>query len=483
MPAPLPARFFSEPYPRRADRRLALRLARKARKAAKAERLNDARIKASLKKAGKKELAAKVALTRLASSDASTSPAPLARKRKADEGQDDSERVANVAYDVAESFKKRQIVSLRKMELSLEQRSSLISSSVLAALTSSTSTAKKADVARGDLELKRKAFRSRKALALARTGNKVDDAVAKVDDALDKVLTSLMNDAVETALKATLLDLSRRATPSTVANANGNEPTAAWWSDDAKTMVAGLEAAGPLSSSARKTADQDLDAPKPRNRSLFQGKTFASSSTSIFGSSSATFKAAAAVGPAFSTQRSLTLEPTSFAVFLESSAIATLRTTSTTITKPTMLEAALAKGANKVEAAPALEPLLVKAKPLRTEDAEVRQCASLAKLFKLVDGKWVCLGKGKVLLNEAKAVNEDGKKPSWLVFRASSSQRVRFNVALFKGFKIEFGVRGGNWVRFSAIEGSSTASYLMRLADGRLSFKLVHMAATKAKAL
>jgi len=112
MPAPLPARFLGEPYPRRQDRRLALRLARKANKAAKAERLVDARIKKALKKAGKKALAAEVALARRASSDASTSPAPLARKRKADDDQDDSERVANVAYNVAETFTKRQMCVL-----------------------------------------------------------------------------------------------------------------------------------------------------------------------------------------------------------------------------------------------------------------------------------------------------------------------------------------------------------------------------------
>ncbi|GAA5852945.1 hypothetical protein JCM9279_000088 [Rhodotorula babjevae] len=461
MTAPLPARFCGEPYPRRAERRLALRLARKARKAAKAERLNDARIKASLKKAGKKELAAKVALTRLASSDASTSSAPLSRKRKADDDKDDSEHVANVAYDVAETFKKRQIVSLCKMERSLEQRSSLISSNVLAALASST--AKKAVVPRGDLELKRKAFRARKALNLARTGLKVDYSTAKANGALEKALTSLMNDAVETAIMATLLDLSRRTIPSAVVSVKGNTVGASWWSDDAKTTVAGLEMAGPLSPPSPKAANEDLDAPKPRAKSIFSGSSFASTSTSILSSSSTPFSAAAAVGPAFLTQRSVTLEPTSFAVYIEASAIATLRPTTTpTFIKLSAPEVAAVDEVEQVEAAPALEPLAAVKAP-RTEDDEWNEYHGWSKVYKLVKGVWVLQGKGYCHLNEAKVADEQGKKPARIFVRSGDMRRIMLNVPLFKGFDISLALRGRDWVRFSALEGSETASYLIKL--------------------
>ena len=301
---------------------------------------------------------------------------------------------------------------MKKMQINLRERSSLISSNVLAALASTAQAAKKeAVVVRGDLHHKRTAFRARKHLDLAHTRGKSDEAVTKVDGALEKALTALFNDALETALMATLLALPPCTTSSTVANIVDDNLAVSWWSNAAKTIVAGLEQKGPLSSS-RKIVNQDCASPKPRIKSIFSGKAFASTSTSVLSSSSMPFDTAAAAGPAFSTQRSVTLEPTSFAVYLEASGIATLRPTTTyAYVKLSAPEVAAVDGASQVESAPALEPV-VEVQPPRAEEDEHNEFHGWSKLYQLVDGAWIFKGKGYLQLNEAKVANEEGKKPA-----------------------------------------------------------------------
>ena len=384
------------------------------------------------------------------------------------------------------------------MEFNLSERSSLISSNVLAALASSSPTAKKAVAVRGDLHLKRKAFRARKPFDLANTRGKVDDAVAKVDGALEKALTALLNDAVETALMATLLALPSCTTSSTVANIVDDNFAASWWGNDAKTVIAGLEEEGPLSSPL-KAADQDCASPKPRTKTVFTGKPFVSTSTTTCVGSSTPFDAAAAAGPAFSTARSVTPEPTSFAVYLQASNIATLRPTAT----PTYIKFG-APEIEQVEAAPALEPVAAVTAP-RGEADEWTEFRGWSKVFKRVKGVWTYQNMGYCYLNEAKVADEQGKKParigasssfllalpppyrprdhadgyilsSTVVHSADMCRRIKLNVPLCKGFDISLALPGRDGVRFSALQGSETVRYIIKVrpADS-LALDLAHL--------
>ncbi|GAA5932500.1 hypothetical protein JCM3775_005937 [Rhodotorula graminis] len=460
----LPIDLSGEPYPRRRERRLAIRLARKAHKLAKAERLLDARIKKALVKAGKKELAKKVALARRESAAASPSPTPLVRKRTAADDDDDDNRIANIANDVASTFKKRQTISMRKMALNLDERASMISSNVLAALASTAATDDKAVVLG-----QRKVVRLRKSLAAATTSRTVTHTGVSVNGVLEKVLTAIMNAAVETALTATLLALPDRAGPTPVL---GNKFVVSWWTDSAKTTIAGLEDASERSSASPKVVDQDRDTPKPRVKSLFAGKAFAATSSDTIYGSSTPFAAAAAVGPAFSTQRSLTVEPTSFAAYFEASGLVKLSPTSpsTFLTLAPREIVAAVEDAQPAEVAPPLEPVVVPVTPPHAEDDKYFDLFSCSKLYKLVDGAWVYQGKGDCQLNEAMVAR--------LVVRSGDYPRIINNVALSK-----LSLRGRDWARFTAFEGSAPVSYLMHVTDCLSSLKLVNMVEDKSDEL
>ncbi|GAA6047158.1 hypothetical protein JCM3770_006928 [Rhodotorula araucariae] len=101
------------------------------------------------------------------------------------------------------------------------------------------------------------------------------------------------------------------------------------------------------------------------------------------------------------------------------------------------------------------------------------------KLYAMHEGQWAERGTGVLKLNETKKAED--KKGARLLMRADATHRLLLNTPLFAAFSIE--VHSEKYVRFSAIEGSTPTSYMLRTGNPTAASTLVKAVQDKVATL